>query len=572
MKNPRTLLFLVVMCTVIAVSRMHAQELLHAEMLGRPTATSINLSVMSGKTLRARVLYGQDSLSLLGATPWKDLAANAMSDFDIADLAPNTQYYYRLQLEADRVIDRPLYRFHTQRAKGEAFTFVIQADPHMDEQSDTAMYIRALQNQLEDRPDFMIDLGDIVMSDKLKNAAGKITHDTITKRTRFMRTFYESTCHSVPLFIALGNHEGEAGWGLNGTSENVPVWATLDRKAHLRNPRPDDFYTGDTTTHSFVGIRENYYAFEWGDALFVVLDPYWYTKPKPDSLNGWRWTLGKTQYDWVRTTLAASNARFKFVFAHQLVGGNPDGRGGIEYADLYEWGGKSLDGMESFSKYRPGWYKPLKDVFREHRVTAFFHGHDHFYAQQIKDCLIYQETPQPSHPSISNANSAKGYGYLNGTILPNSGHLRVTVAPEGVKTEYVRTYVPRQETGSRKNKDVSATYYIGAVNCYDSISTSVPVLYDARYIDEHVAPNPSTDIVKISCKMPSDGTLTVTIRDITGNELRRMFDRADVVAGEYVFVWDGRMANGTVVSSGTYIYEIDSGALGRTMGTIVRTR
>ena len=549
-----------------------AQDLLHNEMLGRPTATSINLSFMVGRPMKARVLYGEDSTTLTSSTPWQDLAPNSMTDVVIDQLQPNRQYYYRVQLETDRVIDRPVYRFHTQRPKGAPFTFVIQADPHMDEQSDTAMYVRALQNQLEDRPDFMLDLGDIVMSDKLKGPTGKVTHDTITTRTRFMRSFYESTCHSVPLFIALGNHEGEAGWGLNASSENVPVWATLDRKAHLRNPRPDGFYTGDTTVHPYVGIRENYYAFEWGDALFIVLDPYWYTKPKPDSLTGWRWTLGRTQYEWLRTTLKNSTARYKFVFAHQLVGGNPDGRGGIEYADLYEWGGKNLDGTEGFATNRPGWYKPLKDIFREHRVTAFFHGHDHFYAQQVKDCLIYQETPQPSHPSITNANSAKGYGYLNGTILPNSGHLRVAVAPEGVKVEYVRTYVPRQETGSRKNKDVSATYFIGAVNCYDSLSTSVPIVYNAQYINDHVAPNPSSAETRISFTMPVDGTLTLSIRDITGRELRRLLSNAEMTQGSYVVIWDGRLADGTVVPSGSYFYEVDAGVAGRSTGTILRTR
>lgn len=556
----------------VAVQHVGAQELLHSEMLGRPTDTSINVTVMPAVAMQARIRYGTDSTALSNESPWQDLAPNAMADLNLGGLLPNTQYYYQLQLRITNVVDRPIYRFHTQRPKGAPFTFVIQADPHMDEQSDTSMYLRALQNQLEDKPDFMVDLGDIVMSDKLKGPTGKVTHDTITARTRFMRSFYELTCHSVPLFIALGNHEGEAGWGLNATSENIPTWATLDRKSHLRNPRPDAFYTGDTTTHPFVGIRENYYAFEWGDALFMVLDPYWYTKPKPDSLTGWRWTLGKTQYEWVRSTLAASKARYKFVLAHQLVGGDPDGRGGIEFADRYEWGGNNLDGSPGFTANRPGWYKPLKDIFREHRVTVFFHGHDHFYAQQIKDCLIYQETPQPSHPSITNANSAKGYGYVNGTILPNSGHLRVAVAPEGVKVEYVRTYAPKQETGSRKNKDVSATYFIGAVNCYDSISTSVPVLYDPRYIDEHVAPNPSSDDARITFTMPADGICSIIIRDANGREIRRLLDGSHVLQGTYVVIWDGRLATGTPVASGSYIYEIDAGSLGRSSGMLVRTR
>ena len=58
-------------------------------------------------------------------------------------------------------------------------------------------------------------MGDIIMTDKLKNANGKITKDTITSRCKYTRSFYEATCHSAPLFITLGNHEGEAGWVLS---------------------------------------------------------------------------------------------------------------------------------------------------------------------------------------------------------------------------------------------------------------------------------------------------------------------------------------------------------------------
>jgi uncharacterized protein (UPF0216 family) len=43
--------------------------------------------------------------------------------------------------------------------------------------------------------------------------------------------------------------------------------------------------------------------------------------------------------------------------------------------------------------------KPVKELLRENRVNIFFHGHDHFFGKQEKDCLVYQETPQPSHPN-----------------------------------------------------------------------------------------------------------------------------------------------------------------------------
>ena len=127
-------------------------------------------------------------------------------------------------------------------------------------------------------------------------------------------------------FLALGNHEGEQGWRLDGTPDNLAVWATLARQLLYPNPFPDTFYSGNSTVLPFVGLRENYYAWQWGDALFVVLDPYWNTTLKPHSRgpdpatgDRWDWTLGFEQYDWMRQVLQGSTATFKFVFAHQVA-------------------------------------------------------------------------------------------------------------------------------------------------------------------------------------------------------------------------------------------------------------
>ena len=113
----------------------------------------------------------------------------------IGNLQPSTQYYYRLiyrSLGSTTETARPEYTFHTARPAGESFTFTVQADPHMDEQSDSAVYRRCLLNQLEDKPDFMIDLGDILMSDKLKSATTRqIPRDTVTYRSHLMRSYYE---------------------------------------------------------------------------------------------------------------------------------------------------------------------------------------------------------------------------------------------------------------------------------------------------------------------------------------------------------------------------------------------
>ena len=84
------------------------------------------------------------------------------------------------------------------------------------------------------------------------------------------------------------------------------------------------------------GAHQDYYAFEWGDVLVVVLDPYRYTMRKPHSVGDgtasrdpWDWSLGQEQANWLADTLARSDAPFKLVFAHQVVGGPSNyGRGG----------------------------------------------------------------------------------------------------------------------------------------------------------------------------------------------------------------------------------------------------
>ncbi len=557
---------------LILVQAAQSQKLRHTEMIARPTDHSITVHCLFNEEAEIKVLFGTTSGAYTTQTAWQSALADSSTKILLENLLADAMYYYRVCYRKPGASDstlRPEHTFHTARKAGSSFNFVIQADPHLDENSDSTLYRRCLQNQLDDQPDFMLDLGDFLMSDKLKNTAGQLTHDTVTSRSRLLRSFYEGICHSVPLYISLGNHEGESGWNLNGKTENVAVWGTNDRKKFFPNPAPNDFYTGDTIVHPFVGQRENYYAWHWGDALFIVLDPYWYTSPKPDSLHGWRWTLGKVQYDWLKRTLEANSSPFTFVFAHQIIGGDPNGRGGVEFANFYEWGGKNLDGTEGFAANRPGWYKPIKELLTEHRVTAFFHGHDHFFGQQKKDCLIYQECPQPSLPNFQSANQAKDYGYFEGTILPNAGHLRVNVSSEGVKVDYVRAYLSASENATRHNKDVSASYYIGKRNCYDSLSSSVPILWNSDYADELVYPNPTAGPAHIQFSIKEPQSLSVRVFSTEGRLVCTLANNMCCDAGNFTMLWDGTDDNSVAVPEGSYICELVTSKAGRQSMTVI---
>ncbi len=548
-----------------------AQKIVYKEFLGKPTQKSVAIKVFFDAPVEISVQYGLSSGKYTLESPWQTGKAMEPIEISLTNLSPNTIYYYRIQYRVPSsaaVSFRPEYKFQTQRSVNTSFTFVVQSDPHLDEQSDSALFRLCLKNQLADKPDFMLDLGDILMTDKLKNAAGNIPRDTITYRSSLFRNYYETISHSVPIFISMGNHEGESGWNLNNTANNIAVWGTLDRKKYFMNPSPNDFYTGDQTLHPFVGVRENYYEFTWGDAQFIILDPYWYTTTKPDANNGWRWTLGKTQYDWLRNSLEKSKSKFKFIFAHQLIGGDPNGRGGIEFADLYEWGGKNLNGTDGWATNRPGWYKPIKDLLTENRVTIFFHGHDHFFAKQDKDCLVYQETPQPSHPVFLTANSATEYGYVKGDIYPNAGHLRVNVSGDGVKVDYVRAYLPKNESATRKNLDVSASYFIGTKNCYDDKPSNV-VLWNANYINEVVYPNPVQQRTTLSFTLSKPDLISLSIFNAAGQQVKQLISNNPVQDGNYQIIWDGTDDSNRHLPPGQYLYQFSGPQTSTKTGKII---
>jgi hypothetical protein len=248
----------------------------------------------------------------------------------------------------------------------------------------------------------------------------------------------------------------------DGTANNLAVWATRARQQFFLNPVPDGFYGGDSVSEPFVGQRASWYAWSWGDALFVALDPFWSTRTKPGQ-DAWALTLGERQYRWLEATLQASAARFKFVFVHNLVGGL-DGqmRGGAEAAPFFEWGGRNADGTDGFRAKRPGWGLPIHSLLVRHGVTAVFHGHDHLYARQELDGVVYQEVPQPSARNTSSGPGlAAQYHYASGTILSSSGHLRVSVSPSRLTCQYVRAWLPASETAQQGNGQVDDTWSVG---------------------------------------------------------------------------------------------------------------
>lgn len=451
------------------------------ELLNRPTHHSMSIHVIPAQDMEIYYEYGQQPGQYTGKS--KIIHAKAYNPLNttITDLLANTRYYYRMSYRPtgkSEFINRNEYSFHTQRKPGSTFVFTIQADSHLgtEKHCNPDLYRQMLLNAQVNLPDFHIDLGDTFRSSKLEDSKGKqgkqknsknkknnkpegVNFDSIQQLYLNQRPYFGILCHSAPLFLVLGNHEMEVGWEKNGTEECRPVWSTRARKMYYPNPVPDNFYTGNTKEEEFVGLRENYYAWEWGDALFVTLDPWWYTvgKEKENAEHGPKdlgaFTIGDDQYQWLKKTLEQSKARYKFVFSHHLIGSC---RGAIEMAPYAEWGGMDRNGTPRFASMRPKWEMPIHQLMVKNKVTIFFQGHDHLFATQMLDGIVYQECPMPGYSEYYGQG-----GYQSGDILPSAGHIRAQVAPSGVTVEYVRAYLPEEEDGNEKqNGTVDYAYTI----------------------------------------------------------------------------------------------------------------
>jgi hypothetical protein len=504
------------------------------ELLGRVTDASVTVNIYSLLETDVYIQYGT-APGVYSLTTSEHLCRPAEQAVEIVlnDLMPDTPYYYRLAFRksGDAVYEfGEEHTFRTQPPPGASFVFAVNADEHLQNMytspvntRDMQLYQQTLQNVAAAYPDFLISLGDFAQTQFYQGRDAAHLEEA-KERYLLQRKYIDAITHSIPFYLAIGNHEGEQGWYYDfdhpGQNEDsLAVIATKARKAIIPNPSPDEFYRGNADSIPEYGLRDDYYAWEWGDALFVVLDPFWYTKrkphqygPEPGSGDSWDWSLGKAQYDWLYETLDQSGAKWKFIFIHHLTSSVKNrlgycdcyGRGGIEAAKYivtegasYEWGGEDDTGADLFEIKRPGWtYGPIHHLLVEQQVDIVFHGHDHFFAKQDLDGIVYQECPQPGDADY-------GWGwkeqsnYQLGLFHPNSGYLKVSVYRTCMKVDYVRSFLP----GEGQNGCIACTYLLSD-SLYPLVFSDTldlgAVVVGTQMVDTFFICNDGTDTLEVT--------------------------------------------------------------------------
>lgn len=448
--------------------------------LGRPTNSSIAISVLSTQALDCYVEYGATASSLSSKTSTISVGAGSPSVIELKNLKNGAKYFYRLRtknLGKTSFDTGKTNSFSTAKAIGKNFTFTVQGDTHPERAGkmfNAELYGVTMNNISSQQPDFHILLGDDFSIDPLINK-GQANKENVEEIYRTHRSWLSISGASIPIFLVNGNHEQAASYLLDGTDTNPAVLAGNARLKYFPLPAPDRFYSGDQTSIPNVGLPRDYYSWTWGDALFVSLDPYWHSKQAVDNVAGvandqgggggkgggsgsgkttnlWDVGIGDEQYAWLKKTLEASKAKYKFVFAHHVLG---TGRGAVEISTNYEWGGKDPKGLSTFAKERPNWALPIHDLMVKNGVSIFFQGHDHIFVTQERDGIIYQSMPNPADDTFSMFNES---AYLTGVKAPNSGHVRVSVSPASAKVEYF--LAARTQDSDRQNLSVAHSYSV----------------------------------------------------------------------------------------------------------------
>ncbi|MFZ5519436.1 MAG: right-handed parallel beta-helix repeat-containing protein [Candidatus Zhuqueibacterota bacterium] len=81
-------------------------------------------------------------------------------------------------------------------------------------------------------------------------------------------------------------------------------------------------------------------------------------------------------------------------------------------------------------------------------------------------------------------------------------------------------------------------------------------LFDFEFFQNY--PNPFNAETTIRYQLPQASAVTLTIYNLLGQQIRRLVNERQL-AGNYSIIWDSRDEQGTVLSSGIYIYRLEAG-------------
>ena len=393
-----------------------------APLLFNATVHGFGLNVVLSKgspaALSARVRAAGTSTWASDRAPEVRATDVALWTFDGLD--PGTRYEFEVS-STESTSSAPLYTGSatTQRQAGDTFTFALISDSHIgpdatwSNQGDWCTLAAVSTKVAATSPDFVMNLGDMLdfhqFGFDLPPPDGSYTRQAYLN----YRALLGDTLAHAAHYPVIGNWEGENG----SYTEDEISFSRDERLLYLPGPSP-------TTYPESGSPNEDYYAFSWGDALFIALNVMTYTTTEHrlsyDPGVADDWTLGENQLAWFTTTLANATAKWKFVFIHHPVGG----AAGDSDDSAYGRGGGQAAYVGEQAK--------VHQLMLQYGVQIFFYGHDHVFTDMQVDGIHYSE---PGSAGAIWMFSSSETGYQK--YWAESGWGRVTGGPNAVDVQFL---------------------------------------------------------------------------------------------------------------------------------------
>ena len=411
------------------------RELIRAEMvptlsllpfLARPTTNSILVNARNGHMEASAALQFRAS-EAEGPNSWVDfgdplsVAAGEFLNWNVTGLATGSDYEYRVRMATPGGDPRPVATggFTTQRTGEVAFKAALMTDAHtgtfVDGEAPIEVLDEVVRNLRRERADFVLALGDNVAWPTSRNRP-QLDDVGATRAYDMYRRHTAPLSMSCPHFGLIGNWEGETG---KVPAESSALVAAV-RRQYTPNPDHRTYPQGGSP-------NEDYYAFDWGPVLFVVLNVQSYTTPSGDMPSERDdvtvvedWTLGSEQFAWMERVLTDSSHPFKFICIHHAVGGNAAN----ETETLYGRGGGRAAEV--------GEQRLIHEMMQDLGVQIFFHGHDHVFVDQVVDGIHYSMPGSCGAPWKFGRDITAYQRHW-----ADSGHARLSVRPERAAVAFV---------------------------------------------------------------------------------------------------------------------------------------
>jgi 3',5'-cyclic AMP phosphodiesterase CpdA len=395
-----------------------------------PTAKGFSVSVIltagDPATLFARV-------RLLGTEAWSELTAPIRSEadraeWDIEGLEPGSRYEYLIvETDTEEELTLGVGIATTARQPGSSFSFAMVSDTHIgadlafSNQGDEVTLSGISREIATASPDLVVNLGDILDFHEYGFVEPPPDASITRNAYRNYRATFGSTLSYAAHYGVLGGWDSENGCD---TPEEIDR-SRQERLRYMPGPKPETYLEGGSPF-------EDYYAFTWGDALFVMLNVFTYT-PGCHQLStypGLRddWTLGDAQLAWLRSTLEGATAKWKFLMIHHPVGGDA----GNPELDPVNAEVNSAYGRGGGRAARVGEQEIVHELMREFGVQAFFYGHDHVFTDMTVDDIHYS-LPGSAGAIWFFTEAETGYSEFWST----SGWAKVDVTPNNVHVQFL---------------------------------------------------------------------------------------------------------------------------------------